>query len=381
MMFSTYGSIASQATMDFNFSDELVVVGRVPMNAKRGKKQLQKIADRRETSFFQPQIQRDPKPSSNKRGKQPKAQQQQQKFEKQPKAQQLKHTQTRDEPLHEPLHVMEVEPVVVGAALARAALAELPEEVLTHVMLFTAVDGVGACAATGRAAHAVFWAAPSAGLWHGLGCGKAPLPWDAFRRWRFGLERNWLVALENSVMHDPLAALQRCVAICGALLRSERAEARALCELLSVAAARSDAAPGLELLDSALAKINARPEVYVTSGTVRAARDQAKERCILDRLDTEQQREHEAMMFDYFADDAVPQLDEPTNFWDELENLAFPAKADFDEPCESEVCAAPQRELPEAESRALAAEFLEAMGLHHGFDWQETVAAMDAIQQ
>ena len=91
------------------------------------------------------------------------------------------------------------------------------------------------------------------------------------------------------------------------------------------------------------------------------------------------------MTFDYFAPAAqerqMPALDDAANFWAELEQLeAKPSAEDFDFGDDLEESDFVGQEIAEADSRALAVEFLECMGLHHGHARQDTLAAMEAIQ-
>lgn len=396
MMFSTQGSIASRS-FDFDFS-EMVVVGHVPLNRKRGQKQLKKIAQQNEVTSFGSPDRRDR--TEHSRSDRKKAQQPKEHSRSERKnTQQPKDSKPRNQPPKErtrqpkafkpvstqPLEIVAVPKqeakqskavakIVVGASAAYVQVLELPQETLSGICGLAGFAALGNLVATGRAAHGALWAAgPARDFWRGLGADG----WNHCRVLRFGLASGWTLRLEEQALESPLEALETAVRVCGALLVGETAEAAGVLAALAAASHKAEPKAALALLDQALPKL--RPEVFGCVATVQQARDEACERAILADIDQQQQREHEAMAFDYFAEPAA--LPAPGAFWDELEALTPAApKGDvafFDEADEEdEVEAAPA--IPEATSRALAAEFLEAMGLRHGLEWQETAAAMTA---
>lgn len=390
MMFSTQGSIASR-TFDFDFS-EMVVVGHVPLNRKRGQRQLQRIAKQNEAVPERRAPERRERPDRKDRA--PKAQkpkpQPKERTPAQPRAapahqQPKERTPQPKERTQQPRSVPKMTPepqrkavpkIVVGSSAVAVPLCELPAETLAHVGGLAGYAAIGSFVATGRAAHTALWAGSARAFWRGLGADG----WNHARVLRFGLTPGWTLRLEAQADAEPLEALAFAVAACGALLCSEFDEAACLKRVLCAA---SKGAGALPLLDAALPKLE--QPVFGCLATVRQARDEACERAILAEIDQQQQRDHEALAFDYF-EEPEPALPAPAAFWDELEALTPKASLGFFEAEEAEdgVLEAEETEeapgIPEAESRALAAEFLEAMGLRHGFAWQETAAAMTAVE-
>jgi hypothetical protein len=166
------------------------------------------------------------------------------------------------------------------------------------------------------------------------------------------------------------------------LSREEQPHLRRFVQLLSsFANTCTDATKALALLERITTRMELSPEVWGKL-SLWECKGQLRERVILERLEHDAEQEYEAMTFDYFAPPAderpqMPALEE-SNFWTELEALeAKPCKDEFFDD-ELEETLAP--EIPEQESRALAVEFLECMGLHHGHSLQDTHAAMEAIQ-
>jgi len=396
MMFSSVGAIADHA--NWSFSDEIVVVGRVPMNARNGKRQLRRIAqdnatraDRAASSYMSghwgsTSKATDQKPANKSMKSTPKTTKEKPynskaaaKPAKEPTKEPKRGKETRQE------SYTTLRRGASGPALP-VALVALPLEIIAQVVGFDSLRGLGRLAATSRACHASLWSADSQALWfqlsHGV-CSSSLRPWNAFRLWHFQLTGDWIRVLSGL---EPLDGLERGLELAQGLTQAEHPHLRRFVQLLSsFAGACTDTASALGLLERIISRMELRPEVWGKL-SLWECQGQLRERAILERLEHDAEQEHEAMTFDYFAPPLeerpqLPALEDTTNFWAELEELeAKPRKDDFDfdELDEDDGFAEP--ELAEEESRALAVEFLECMGLRHGHDWRETLAAMEAIQ-
>lgn len=403
MMFSSVGALADRA--NWSISDELVVVGRVPMNARNGKRQLRRIAqdnatraDSAGSKYMSAATNKakEPKPVSKPVMKHmPKPAKEQKLANSKPVVKPTKSTKEaakepkRAEWKHEAKERIAPRKSSPSGPALPVALMALPLEIIAQIVGFDSLAGLGRLAATSRGCHANLWAADSQALWQDLSHGlysPSLRPWNAFRLWRFQLTGDWIRVLCGL---GPLAGLERGLELAQGLSHQEHHLLRRCVQQLSTFAnACTDTTEALGLVERIIARMELRPEVWGKL-SLWECQGQLRERVILDRLEHAAEQEHEAMMFDYFAPAAMeeertqlPELEETANFWTELEDLEVKPSMDdfdFDEGLDCLDVVEPPA-IAEAESRALAVEFLECMGIRHGHAWQDTRAAMEAIQ-
>jgi len=187
------------------------------------------------------------------------------------------------------------------------AMATLPDVVLARVFEYVDLAAVGAAAATGRAMRAAVW--DSAAFWTHLASDSSISSADGFRKWLFGLQGDWAAAFQAyCTTADPAAALGEAAYLAGGLMRSDGQEVGAFVTAVVCAAQRVegdwDAATGA--LGSIAAKATLRVRVFGARGrTLTEAADALRERALLAKL-----AEDEAYDFDPFEEEEPAAFDE-----------------------------------------------------------------------
>jgi len=188
------------------------------------------------------------------------------------------------------------------------AMATLPDVVLARVFEYVDLAAVGAAAATGRAMRAAVW--DSAAFWTHLASDSSISSADGFRKWLFGLQGDWAAAFQAyCTTADPAAALGEAAYLAGGLMRCDGQEVGAFVTAVVCAAQRVegdwDAATGA--LGSIAAKATLRVRVFGASARgLSEAADALRERALLAKL-----AEDEAWAgFDPFEEEAPADFDE-----------------------------------------------------------------------
>lgn len=165
-------------------------------------------------------------------------------------------------------------------------MATLPDVVLARVFEYVDLAAVGAAAATGRAMRAAVW--DSAAFWTHLASDGSISSADGFRKWLFGLQGDWAAAFHAyCTTADPATALGEAAYLAGGLMRSDGQEMGAFVAAVVCAAQRVesdwDAATGA--LGSIAAKATLRVRVFGTSARgLGEAADGLRERALLAKL-------------------------------------------------------------------------------------------------
>jgi len=339
-------------------SDDIVVVGRISLNTKKAKRNLNKIADHNARKVVETfaydhahEADRQMKPRFGY-DKVPEADRQTKSRSRKPRG-----GKSNDSALVVSQTRRQVTPVTQTSRSVHLLL-DLPDAVLAQLFMFTDVAALGRLSMSCHTVHAVLGAQSE--VWCALGSMqglvlRASVPRTAFRQALFGLEGNWLAAFSSfATSGEPLEVLHEADYLAGGLVAAEKSQAPALVQIITAAAARCtvDLDEAAARLLGTLRKLEARPEVYAAKSqrAVREAHLDLRERAVLERL-----AQDDAPTFDYFHEDEVEELD-----WEE-------------EAGEKAL------DLDPADARELAASFLEVMGLRHGHP-EETQAAIRAIQ-
>jgi len=200
--------------------------------------------------------------------------------------------------------------------IAPSALAQLPEAVLARVFEGVELRAVGAAAAAGRALRLAVWASPA--FWSHLASDLAVLSADGFRKWLFGLHGDWATPFaEYCRTADATAALGEAAYLCGGLVKAD--DTGAFLRAATAAAQRvtggwDDATCAIAAL---AAKVAERPHVFGAATALLEAADNLRERALLAKL----AEDDTALDFDPFAeepaawieddDEPLPDLFEP----------------------------------------------------------------------
>jgi len=317
--------------------DDVVVVGRISLNKKKGKKNLVKIAEKNiEKVESACGFAVKPVPAA-------------------PAAAQAVRSAPREvfqKP--QPRRARQGAPRAprpaqrsIADLVPEGPFAELPDTIFATFFIFSGVSGAGRMAATSRDLAALLGARSP--VWSYVGCGLgAPLlaepPRDSLRRWIFGLEGAWLPAFSTYASDAPGAeVLHEVDYLVGGMVAIDRKHAQAVVKIVQVAATRcEDWEAGAGFLLSIAKKIEARSEVFSRNCllNVREAHMDLRERGVLQRLaDID-----DGPTFDYFQDaEETAPVDE--FLWDG----EYEAK-----------------EIDPDVNADLAASFLEVLGLRHG---------------
>jgi len=298
--------------------DDIVVVGRISLNKKKGKKNLVKIAeknyDKAATAMHYDKVETFAKPTQRPR---------------RPKKASNTPARTNTE-------------IVVHKAQPSAEMfADVPDAVLGAVFLFADITSTGRMARTCRGLAVLL--GPESSVWAHIGAGMgAPMfsvaPRDSLRRFVFGLEAGWHSAFSAYALNaDATEVMHECDYLVGGMVVTDRKEVDSLCKIIRDAADRClDSDRGNGFLQTTIAKMQARPEVFSRNAVagIKEASLRLHERGILQRI-TELD---DAPTFDYFQE----------------------VEEEF--PWEEEQA----KEIDPAVNADLAASFLEVLGLRHG---------------
>jgi hypothetical protein len=335
-------------------SDDIVVVGRISLNTKKAKRNLNKIADQNARKVVDTWYDNVPEPKSRSGyDVVPEADRQTKSRSRKPRG-----AKSNDRALVPVVSSGRTVTPVTQTSRTVHLLLDLPDAVLAQLFMFADVSALGRLSTTCHTVHAVLGAQSE--VWCALGAMqglvlRASVPRTAFRQALFGLEGNWLAAFSSfAASGEPHEVLHEADYLAGGLVAAEKSQGPALVQIITAAAARctTDLDEAAARLLATLKKIEARPEVYAVKSqrSVREAHLDLRERAVLERL-----AQDDAPTFDYFHEEEVEELD-----WEEEPGV----KA---------------LELDPADARELAASFLEVMGLRHGHP-EETQAAIRAIQ-
>ena len=217
--------------------------------------------------------------------------------------------------------------------------ASTPDAVLAAIFLFADITSTGRMARSCRGLAVLL--GPESSVWAHIGAGMgSPMfsvgPRDSLRRWIFGLEAGWNSAFSvYAVSADATEVMHECDYLVGGMIVADRKDAGSLCKIVQDAADRClESDRGSEFLQTTIAKMEARPEVFTRNAVagIKEASLRLHERGILQRI-TELD---DAPTFDYFQE-----VDEELE-WEDAE---------------------PPKEIDPAVNADLAASFLEVLGL------------------
>jgi hypothetical protein len=270
-------------------SDDIVVVGRISLNTKKAKRNLNKIADHNarkvvETFAYDQahEANRQMKPRFGY-DKVPEADRQTKSRSRKPRG-----GKSNDSALVVSQTRRQVTPVTQTSRSVHLLL-DLPDAVLAQLFMFTDVAALGRLSMSCHTVHAVLGAQSE--VWCALGSMqglvlRASVPRTAFRQALFGLEGNWLAAFSSfATSGEPLEVLHEADYLAGGLVAAEKSQAPALVQIITAAAARCtvDLDEAAARLLGTLRKLEARPEVYAAKSqrAVREAHLDLRERAVL----------------------------------------------------------------------------------------------------
>jgi len=181
---------------------------------------------------------------------------------------------------------------------APSALAALPEAVLARVFEGVELRAVGAAAAAGRALRVSVWASPS--FWSHLSSDLTVLSADGFRKWLFGLHGDWATPFtEYCATADATAALGEAAYLCGGLVKADNTGAF----LRAATAATQRVTGGWDdatcAISAIAAKVAERPQIFGSATALLEAADALRERALLAKL----AEDDTALDFDPFAEE------------------------------------------------------------------------------
>lgn len=188
---------------------------------------------------------------------------------------------------------------------AFSALAALPEVVLARIFEGVELRAVGAAAATGRALRLSVWSAPS--FWTALAADTAIASADGFRKWLFGLHGDWAPAFATYCRTaEPADALGEAAYLAGGLVAADSTSAFLAAVLDAASRVAQDWDTAAAALAAVAAKVAARPRVFAGGRQVLEAVDALRERALLAKL-----AEDDAWTgFDPFAEEEAAEFDE-----------------------------------------------------------------------
>jgi len=345
--------------------DDIVVVGHISMNPKKNKKKLQKIADSnsKQANFRAPQQKKSQNQSQNQYTNQWNNQYdnqwnnqydnqwnqnqtnnqyyQNQKTQYQNQKPQHKQQQKPKQPVQVAARPMnnqrrEVTKVVCASrppAVQNASVVQwigLPEEVMVAIFGFSGVAAIAGTAPTCQA-MAMRFGLVEHDFWRALaGPSMSSIcrvtlktsPRDAFRRFIFGLEGQWLAPFTSfAETNDAVEVLNECDYLVGGMVAIEKSYASGLVRIVLSAAARcigldnSEFDQAADCVATTVRKMERRTEVFSAKAIsdVREAGLELQEKGVLARLE----ENDDAPTFDYFQDD----VQDVWAAWDEKEEV------------------------------------------------------------